>query len=429
MQVVRGIGVNSGWVTGVTTGSVPIGVGGADGGGDGDMGPPGAPGQPGAAGATGAQGPPVLQQADDPAETFPVVGPPGPTGSTGATGNTGPVASPIALTHDEVADVFPIPGPPFDISALPELAPVITDYSPFYYVAGLYGAKAKFNVLGGLLRRSPGGRLTGVSGTAIGDTSANTNIYYVPYEHGDIQLYDGSKWVLFNSIGNITLALGTLTSGKNYDVFIYSNSGTPTLELSAAWSSDTARTDALTTQDGWQVKSGAATRLWLGTIRTISTTQVQDDVLKRFIWNAYNRVHRQVSVWDSTDTWTDNTATWKQWNTSTANQIGVVTGLDSASVINMTFDGIGQGTSLQGKIGIGEDSTTAWETTGSGPSFNLGPPAGAAWTNTAFIARAVPLGYHYYTMLQYGHASVVTWSGDAGVPLNFKSMMSGTWQA
>ncbi len=117
---------------------------------------------------------------------------------------------------------------------------------------------------------------------------ASTTLYFTPYKGNRIGLYSGSTWGI-RSFSEISLALSTLTSGKNYDVFVYDNSGTPALELSAAWSDDTTRTDALTIQDGIRVKSSDATRRYVGTIRATASDSTEDGRTKRFVLNYYNR--------------------------------------------------------------------------------------------------------------------------------------------
>lgn len=92
-------------------------------------------------------------------------------------------------------------------------------------------------------------------------------MYYTPYQGDRIALFNGTNWSV-NRFTQLSFTLSGLTSGKNYDVFVYNNAGTITLELSAAWSTDTSRTDALTTQNGVYVKSSATTRRYLGTFRT-----------------------------------------------------------------------------------------------------------------------------------------------------------------
>lgn len=108
-------------------------------------------------------------------------------------------------------------------------------------------------------------RLTLTSGTAVttGDVVNASTIYLTPYKGNVISLYNGTNWVSYES-NEISLALGTLTNKTPYDVFCYANSSIPTLEFTA-WTDETNRATALTTQDGILVKSGATTRRYLGT--------------------------------------------------------------------------------------------------------------------------------------------------------------------
>ena len=117
-----------------------------------------------------------------------------------------------------------------------------------------------------------------------------STIYLTPFTSGTIDLYDGSKWVSLTS-GEVSLALSSLTSGKNYDVFAYDSSGTLTLELHG-WVSNTWRATQLVRQDGIWCKTGALTRRYVGTIRTTGTNTTEDTPEQQFVWNAYNRVFR-----------------------------------------------------------------------------------------------------------------------------------------
>jgi hypothetical protein len=76
-----------------------------------------------------------------------------------------------------------------------------------------------------------GGRLT--LQTAVGvpttDQTAKTTIYYTPFAHGMIGLYDGTNWIP-REFTERSLALGTLVSGKNYDVFAVSISDVISIE-------------------------------------------------------------------------------------------------------------------------------------------------------------------------------------------------------
>lgn len=57
------------------------------------------------------------------------------------------------------------------------------------------------------------------------------------------------------------------------------------MALSSAWTDDTTRTDALTTQDGVLVKSSDKSRRYLGTFRTTSATTTEDSAANRFLFD------------------------------------------------------------------------------------------------------------------------------------------------
>jgi hypothetical protein len=179
------------------------------------------------------------------------------------------------------------------------------------------------------------GRLTLESGVPISSTdqTAKTTVYYTPYQGNRISLYNGTMWYPHN-FSELSVPLGTLAANTNYDVFIYDNAGTPTLELGTAWASDTARTDALALQDGIEVKSGAATRRYAGTFRTTSTTTTEDSITKRLLWNVTNRIPRLLNKTDTT-THTYNGG-MRYWNGNTANEAHFVTG-KAENVITATL--------------------------------------------------------------------------------------------
>ncbi len=279
--------------------------------------------------------------------------------------------------------------------------------------------KLSFNRLGGLFIPSYcDGRLTTESGVAVStsDRTSQGTIYFTPYLGNRITIYDGTRWKLY-SFTERSLSLSSLTSGKNYDVFIYDNAGTLTLELSAAWTNDTTRADALTTQDGVYVKSGATTRRWLGTIRTTSTTTTEDSGGgsttqvggKRFVWNAYNRIVRNMSVIDTTATWTYNTADWRQANAASGNKVEFVCGIATPirgtclSTVNITGGS-------PAHLGIGLDSTTS--------SVGIGHAHNSTTSNfdgvlTAYYAGAASAGYHYLAWLEAGYSGAnLTWTGQ-----------------
>jgi hypothetical protein len=147
-----------------------------------------------------------------------------------------------------------------------------------------------------------GGRLT-LSGTdplPSADQLAATTLYYLPFEHGQISLWNGSAYALY-TFTSASIALTGLTANTNYDAYAYQNSGTVTLEL-VAWTNDTTRATALTRNLGVLSKMGDVTRRYLGTIRITGTTgQCEDSDANRFVVNWFNRQGLQQTTVGTTD--------------------------------------------------------------------------------------------------------------------------------
>lgn len=265
------------------------------------------------------------------------------------------------------------------------------------------------------------GRLTTESGVAVStsDRTAQSTLYFTPFRGNQIAVYSGSGWLAV-SFSEASLALSSLTSGKNYDVFGYESGGGLTLELSAAWSSDTARTDALALQDGVLVKSGAVTRRYLGTIRTTGTTTTEDSRAKRFVWNAVSRVLRPLFK-NSSASYTYNSSTTRQMNADTANQVELVAGLQEEVVDLMLTAPIEINVSEWGTISIGENSTTTAATdssTGTVRDFTGSGTDNKRMSVTASLTMLPRLGYSQFTMLE---------AADAGTIQLVGAQLRGTW--
>jgi len=273
-------------------------------------------------------------------------------------------------------------------------------------------------------------RLTTETGVPIStaDRTAQGTIYVTPINSGRVCLYDGTRWKMY-VLTEKSLALSALTTDKNYDVFLYDNAGTLTVELSAAWSSDTARTDALTTQDGILVKSGSTTRRYVGTIRTTSTTTTEDSLAKRFVWNMYNRTRKAMKRTETTDGWTYDTGTFRQANAATANQLDYVCGVADVLVeatvraswaANPAVAVVSNATPYERVVGVGVDSTT----TSSAQVANVSHGMTDDNTNTLNIAAGAPtaeyrgypgLGRHKLVWLERGGGGedeTTLWFGD-----------------
>lgn len=265
-----------------------------------------------------------------------------------------------------------------------------------------------------------GGRLTTESGVPISDSdrTAQGTVYYTPFIHNRIALWNGSGWQR-RTFPNTSLAL-SVTSGNNYDVFGYDNAGTFTLELSAAWTNDTTRADALTSQDGVWVKDGTPTRRWLGTIRASGSNVTEDSLTKRFVANADNRVPRPWYVHDSTNSWTYASTTLRQANGSATNQVEVV--CPFAGVTFQALVHISGSVSGLAYCSIGVDSTSAAHANVIG----MFPGSGTTTNNIAsYLSAMLGVGWHRVVWLEATEAGgSATFYGDAG-QADLKSGLSG----
>jgi len=148
-------------------------------------------------------------------------------------------------------------------------------------------------------------RLTLTSGLAVTTTDVvnASTIYLTPYKGNVISLYDGTKWVSYES-NEISLALGTLATG-NYDVFCYANAGVPTLEF-LAWTNATTQAVPITKLNGVNVKSTDTTRRWVGSFENkgnvSSTVTISNGTPCTITWNSNPAINNMPVVFTSTGT-------------------------------------------------------------------------------------------------------------------------------
>lgn len=270
-------------------------------------------------------------------------------------------------------------------------------------------------------------RLTLTSGTPVttSDVTAASTIYCTPYKGDLISLYDGTKWNTRRS-AEFSIALSGLTSARPYDVFCYDNAGVPTLEL-LSWTNDSTRGTALTYQNGIPVKSGDATRRYLGSFYTTSASTTEDSLSKRFLWNYNNRVEKFMNAYDSSDQWSYTTATIRQADGSVSNQLDMMIGVSEDTVsADVVASARNTNIGVEIAVGIGLDSTTAFTVRCLSPRTitkvaNTEEQMAASWLGFLNAGR------HYLTWLEYSAATgTTTWIGDAGAPTRIQSGIQGT---
>lgn len=238
----------------------------------------------------------------------------------------------------------------------------------------------------------PGGRLTLESGVPVSttDQTAKTSIYYTPFVNNVVPLWDGYKWRPIE-FSETTLALGTLTSGKPYDVFGYISGGALALE-SLAWTDDTTRATAVTLQDGRYCKDGDKTRLLLGTFYTTSTTTTEDSQTRRFLSNIYNGVARSMRVSGSTSH--SYNGGYRYWNNDSSLRLAMVVSSPSGTPVLCGCSGEGAATAGRYMITAQKlDGNTAPDGV---PAYFYAAAGGIGGT----VLHKVATGYHYIAAVE-----------------------------
>lgn len=288
-------------------------------------------------------------------------------------------------------------------------------------------------------RRGCDGRLTLASGGPIptSDLIGQSVVYWTPYNGDHICLWNGSFWDLYSS-AELSVTLSGLTSGKNYDVFAYVASGTLKIDLGPTWNSGTAGSDTargtgagsteLQIKNGiWTNKNSVTTAVhgdtisanqgtYLGTIRSTGTGTTQDSVLKRFVWNNFNRVFRKLLVTDTTSTWTYASASFRQVRAQAGNMVEAVVGLTGDVIELFATEYSDSKATTYGTTGIGVNwssgaSSNDIESVGAYISASTASVQGAP---TAHLLSPASLGYSSYTWLECAPgAATTTFYSDA----------------
>lgn len=259
-----------------------------------------------------------------------------------------------------------------------------------------------------LIWRSPFDfRMSLVSGSPVMTTDqlAKTVLYCTPNGNGNALGLEGTIYYPSEfSISNAGLAASAV-----YDVFVYSNLGSPALEL-LAWTNATTRATALANHPtyGYLSKSGATSRRYACTLATDTNGKFQ----KRFaggvaagaaaevgLWNFYNRRKERYTIYDDTNSWAYNIAAWRGWDNSTLNRINTLMGLSEDSVVMRFNDAIvtSAGYSL---IGIGLDATNAIAS-----DCLPGILQNVLYASIVSLFDGHPgIGSHYLQLLEWGNA-------------------------
>lgn len=236
---------------------------------------------------------------------------------------------------------------------------------------------------------SPQGRLTLTSGTAIMSSSVAgaTRVYYTPSTGTSVPIYDGTNLnpvafpEVFQDTTDTTKSPAAVGASSCYDMFAWLDGVTPRVTRGPAWTNITTRSagTALTLLNGIYLNAVSITNgpaasrgTYVGTICSNGSSTI-DYILGGStvgglaavlnVWNAYNRVPVNVTVTDTTASWTYTfsvSAVYRAVNGSNSNRVTFVRGLDVDSV-SADYATVAQpsGTSVPAYASIGLDSVTA----------------------------------------------------------------------
>lgn len=247
--------------------------------------------------------------------------------------------------------------------------------------------------------------------------ASSSQLYLVPYTSSMISLYDGNAWVA-RSASVTVQSNGTYSANTYYNVFAYWDGSDIGLELIAEPS---PIYPALMLQDGIQVKSGDASRRYVGVAQTLGSSFV-DHPNGRLVWNRYNQVARHFGAYHNNSWSFSGTNAWRPVTGNPLNgRVPIVAGslgLTNWPSTTISITTAGMCTSSQNgyyaATGIGIDSTTA--NSAQLVELDNGGPSAYAHLRSSYNGYLSP-GYHTINWLEIGQTgSTFTCIGYAYSP-------------
>lgn len=255
------------------------------------------------------------------------------------------------------------------------------------------------------------GRLTLASGQPVSTagTSGATTLYFTPYMGNLISIYDGANWKTYQ-FSEVSLTDATLVTGKTYDLFAYSNSGTVAIEFSTAWTTNSSRADALAIQDGVYVKNTDKTRRYLGTVY-YNGSKLVDTTSSRRVFNYCNRRMQQLFAGTGQDSWSYAGAPW-QWSFNSATSVNTLIGI-ADTLLHVRFSLIAGSAASQTDVssGYGYASQTTNSVQLMGGGANPTVPAGVVGEYYGYPST---IGWYTLYPLETTTGTATTFYGDNG---------------
>lgn len=278
---------------------------------------------------------------------------------------------------------------------------------------------------------TPGGRLTLATGTPVTttDQTGKTTVYYTPFKNDQVVLWNGTTFAvrtfteLSQATTDATKSPAAVAANKVYDMFVWLDGSTLRCTRGPAWTSDTVRgtgagTSELELLNGKYVNKVAVTNgpaarfgLYVGSVRSDGSSQINDSAAKRHVWNRFEKVQRFMRVLDTTETWAYASTTIRQANGAAANQLDFLRGLDEDSVEAHVQAFVAGAAVLAATAALGLDSTSAFLADQTARGFGTREAAagydavGSDWVGLPGVGR------HLLTWLECAGGGSPTWLG------------------
>lgn len=265
----------------------------------------------------------------------------------------------------------------------------------------------------------PGGRLTLSSNNPLGEGYNASTLYYQPFIHGVIPIFDDviGKWV-YRTIPPTGLAfpIGS-ESPRVVDVYAQpSNDEIGWMIALQGWTNETERLRELKRKDGILTVSFPNTiyknRTYLGSLKFSGgqgTAKMQDHVTQRFVFNSYNQVQRRLYKGDSSSGWSYQGGFWRSANGSDLNRVEVLDGIGQGVLDLRLAYRVTAPANTYAFLGLGINATGYSSTV---PGIVVGPYDGQCDVVTTVN---MALGASYIQAVEYASVSTVSFNG-AGFP-------------
>jgi hypothetical protein len=280
---------------------------------------------------------------------------------------------------------------------------------------------------------APGGRMSVNSTAPVADGDSHS-LYYLPYLHDQLPLWNGSAVQVVRIDPTVIYDVSSLPAGTAYDLFATILGSTYTLLL-GTWTSPTVRSTPLTYQNGFLCFQGYPAFRYLGSFYLGTAGLVQDwncyngtskSPAKRYVWNMYNRVTKDVYMFNNDASWSYAGAAWRPIGGAVAPSccLEIFTGLqeDAISIrgtYNVTVPSNGGASSGIGLVPTGPAAVSSF-----GLVTNLASSVTTSITSS--IATTLPAGYNVVYLCENALAAIaITGIGSSAC----RTGMNGTTKA